>query len=398
MRVVVVGAGIGGLAVAGALQRAGADVAVLERAPCPPTSGSGLSLFGNGITALDTLGVGDAVRTVSSSSAGRLQAGQRDPSGRWLSVLPPDAVRGLRVVHRADLFGALMSALDAKTVHFGTDVVAAKADGTVTSRSRVDGGATRSERADVVVGADGIRSAVRREWPVDPGIRYAGCSAWRAVTDEPVDLRDEAGETWGRGMRFGIAPLADRRVYWFAVASMPPRSTLDDEAGEVLRRFGDWHAPIPALIAATDPATVTRLDIEHLAGPLPSFVHGRLVLLGDAAHAMTPDLGQGANQALEDAATLALLLAPAAAHHPDATDVTARLARYDRLRRRRTQRIARQARAVGRVAQASHPIVVALRDLALRVVPAGALAGPVRAIQSWTPPQLDQAGGVDAEA
>ncbi|WP_369138669.1 FAD-dependent monooxygenase [Modestobacter versicolor] len=376
-RVGIVGAGIGGLSTAAGLQRDGVEVTVFERAPGPRPAGSGLSLFGNGRTALDALGLGDAIRSVTAAGPALLQAGQRRPDGRWLARTPASAVARLRVVHRADLHRVLLAALEPGTVRWGTPV-----RGVVPSSGEVLGevlGQTRGERFDVVVAADGIRSAVRAGWPVDPGVRYAGYAAWRGVTAAPVDLRGAAGETWGRGLRFGAAPLADGRVYWFAVATMPARSPSGDEHARVQRLFGSWHDPVPELVAATPPDAVSRLDVEHLAGPLPTFRRERCVLLGDAAHAMTPDLGQGANQALEDAATLvALLRSP----HRDVGTV---LGQYDRLRRPRTQAVARRARSVGAVAQAAGRRA-AVRDAVLPLVPAAVAARPLVRLQQWRPP------------
>jgi 2-polyprenyl-6-methoxyphenol hydroxylase-like FAD-dependent oxidoreductase len=133
-------------------------------------------------------------------------------------------------------------------------------------------------------------------------------------------------------------------VYWFATASVPAGTATADERAEVLRRFGAWHDPIPALIAATGGREVLHHDINDLAGRLGSFVRGRVVLVGDSAHAMTPDLGQGGCQAMEDAVTLISLLgAP--------TTVADALVRYDQQRLRRTQSLAARARRVGRVGQ-----------------------------------------------
>ncbi len=142
------------------------------------------------------------------------------------------------------------------------------------------------------------------------------------MTREPFALT-AVGETWGSGERFGITPLPDGRVYWFAVAngaatSAVANQTSDAVSGvdEVRRRFTGWHDPIPALLDATDPDTVLRNDIIELAAPLPSFVNGRIALVGDAAHAMTPNLGQGGNLAIEDAVTLARLVADPAGGRP----------------------------------------------------------------------------------
>jgi 2-polyprenyl-6-methoxyphenol hydroxylase-like FAD-dependent oxidoreductase len=301
MRVEVVGGGIAGLAVAVGLQRAGATVTVRERQPDATQHGSGLSLFGNGFAALEALGLADAVRT----AAGDLPpyaSGLRRPDGRWLARFGAQATAEMRVIERQRLHDVLHDALRPGTVRFAAPV------------SAEDGSAMASGGADLVIGADGIRSSVRAGWPDDPGWRYAGYVAVRGITAGPVPL-DAAGETWGRGRRFGIAPLADGRVYWFAALN-GPRDAPRLDRSDLERLFGGWHHPIGAILAATPAEAITLLPIDELARCPRSLWRGNVVLVGDAAHAMTPNLGQGANLALEDAATLALLLAPFAAH-PD---------------------------------------------------------------------------------
>ncbi|OPX16416.1 FAD-dependent monooxygenase [Gordonia sp. i37] len=375
MRVIVVGAGIGGLAIAVGLRQAGVDVQLLERADRVRAHGSGLSLFGNGFRALDAIGIGDQVRAAAGPAGVVDRSGTRRPDGSWLTRMA--STHDVRVIDRADLYRILLAAVPAGSIRAGARVVEVGDTSVV-----LDTGEHLS--ADVIVGADGLRSAVRSSAFDDPGVRDSGYGAWRAITTRPV-ATDTAGESVGRGARFGIAPLADGRVYWFACVSSPPGSSPAGDAAmeEVRRRFGHWHQPIEEILDATDPASVSYLPIEELAAPLASFVSGRRVLIGDAAHAMTPNLGQGANLAIEDAATLATLLIAAAKHN---NELPAVLARYDALRRRRTQRIARQARVLGAVMQASHPVTATLRDLAMRSVPARAVDSRVRAVTSWSPP------------
>ncbi|MDH6677841.1 2-polyprenyl-6-methoxyphenol hydroxylase-like FAD-dependent oxidoreductase [Rhodococcus sp. LBL1] len=385
MRVGIVGAGIGGLCTAIGLQRAGANVTVFERADELRPGGSGLSVFANGVRALDALGVGDQFRSITSAETRELRGGQRRPDGTWLATIPSGAVTELRVVDRADLHRLLSSALEPGTVHLAARVTAATPDGVLHIREA--GGRERIEHFDVVVAADGLRSAIRAGWRSDPGVRYAGYAAWRAITSTPADLSGEAGETWGTGLRFGIAPLADGRVYWFAVATMPEHEQVEDEFARVQQLFGGWHAPIPRLLDATAPDAVHRLPINELAGRLPSFRQGRVLLLGDAAHAMTPNLGQGGGQAMEDAATLAALLRTLAPQPtPDRTELETALTRYDRLRRPRTQKIAQRSRAIGTLTHRYGPGVSAIRDLVVRLTPSAALARQLQSIQNWNPP------------
>ena len=238
------------------------------------------------------------------------------------------------------------------------------ADGTVlTGRAVHD---LREHSADLVVVADGARSALRATmFPEHPGIEGSGEFAARAIAPHP-DVPLAPGELldYRTGDRFGCMPMADGRAYWYATWRGAPAS--DDPAARLawLRaRRADWHPGVPALIGATTPQDVHVTETVRLARPLPSFAVGRVALLGDAAHAMTPDLGQGACQAFEDAVTLAAVLDGA-----DRDAVPAALARYDAVRRPRTTALMRQARSTNRMLTLSGPAARA-RDLGLRLVP-----------------------------
>jgi hypothetical protein len=150
--------------------------------------------------------------------------------------------------------------------------------------------------ADLVVATDGIGSLIRATiFPDSPGPRYSGFTTWRFVAPAlPAGVRRaEPAETWGRGEVFGVLPLADGQVYCYASAPAPPGVRHDDEAAELKRRFGRWHDPIPGLIGAISPDRVLHDDVYWIAEPLPAYHRGRVAIHGDAAHAMTPHLGQG---------------------------------------------------------------------------------------------------------
>lgn len=387
MRIAVIGAGIGGLCSAAGLQRTGADVTVFERSPHPRTEGSGISVFGNGRTALGILGFGSAFDALTAPPDPSLRGGQRRPDGTWLAEIPAPAFRELRVVERQELYRMLASALTPGTVVFDAHVGGVSDDGTV--RYRTPGGVEREDVFDLVVGADGLHSNVRSGRAHDPGVRAAGYHAWRGVTDGPVDLSGIAGETWGVRRRFGMVPLGDGRVYWFATETTGrrPRSAFGHD--ELAAAFGQWHAPIPELLATTPASAVLSLPVLEVAGRLSSYMRGRTVLVGDAAHAMTPNLGQGGNLAMEDAATLFVLLAPLIGRGRfDGRELTETLARYDRLRRPRTQRISRWSRWIGWAGQLPGPRLCAARDALLRATPPRVIAHRFALIHGWTPPSL----------
>ncbi|MFF3014212.1 FAD-dependent monooxygenase [Streptomyces sp. NPDC057939] len=360
---VIAGAGIGGLTAALALHRQGWHVTVCERADGPSAVGAGIVLAPNALRAFDAAGF-DATRAGGGASAAGM--GLRRPTGAWLSRADTAAMtvrygRPPLAVHRSDLAAALTAALPGDALRYGaavTEVTGADGDRPVV---RTPCG---EFPADVVIAADGIHSPLRhRYFPDHPGLHYSGETAWRTVLPAGGAVT-EAAETWGRGRRFGTVPLADGRTYLYATAVVPAGYRPEDVRAELLRHHGTWHHPIPALLERLDPAAVLQHDLYDLAAPLPRLHHGRIAWIGDAAHAMTPNLGQGGCQAVEDAVVLAHLL--------DALPAPRALAAYTRARLARTDAIRVRARRAGRIAALTHPLAVAARDLALRATPARA--------------------------
>ncbi|MFC3578228.1 FAD-dependent monooxygenase [Streptomyces yaanensis] len=376
-RAVVVGGGIGGLAAAVALHRRGWRITVLERARSLEPVGAGISLAPNSLRALDVIGLGDEIRDLAVRQA---EGGLRTPGGRWLARTSTAAAverfgGPLVLLPRATLIDRLAARLPAGSVRTGADTRLTD-PGDADHPARVTSPDGELE-ADLVVAADGIHSAVRRSlFPDHPGPVYSGFTAWRVLLPVP-GVNFASHETWGRGRIWGTHPLKDGRVYAYAAAVAPAGERApDDEKAELVRRYGDWHDPIPAVLAAARPEDVLRHDVHHIAEPLPAFHSGRVALLGDAAHAMPPSLGQGGNQAIEDAIVLA--------HHGDD------LAAYTAARLPRTTAIARQAVRTARLTMMTNRVGMLVRDATIAGL---SLAGPALFLRSfdgiadWRPPR-----------
>ncbi len=385
----VIGAGIGGLAAAAGLCAAGWDVTACERARSLEPVGVALALAPNGLRALDAIGAGDALRALAVPQ----ELGIRRCDGRWLMRSTTGRMVSDRfgdpviLLPRADVIDALVARVPGGVLCLATEVTSVESGGKAAARVATTAGELD---ADLVVAADGIGSASRSAlFPGHPGLRYAGFTTWRLLTG-PVTGQVPMAESWGRGTVFGVMPLSDGRVYCYAAAPADPGARAGDELAELVRLFGRWHEPIPGLLAITRPQDVLRHDVAELAAPLPSFHRGRAALLGDAAHPMTPNLGQGACQALEDAAVISWL---AAGTGPDA--VTGMLARYTAARLPRTTDVVRWSRRAATMTTWASPPAVAFRNtvarLTGRLAPGAALRG-LAAIYGWQPPAAARPG------
>lgn len=362
-RAIIIGGGIGGLCAAIALRRAGIEAILYERTDNFGEVGAGLTLWANAIRGLRALGLADAVMAGGSKVQ---RASILDSRGKALSRTRTDEFERLFgdptiAIHRARLQQILLAALPAEAVRTGAGCTGFEQDGNSVT-ARFQSGLT--ERADLLIGADGIHSAIRRQLFPEVRLRYAGYTAWRGVvatTDETA--LGSTSESWGCGSRFGIVPISAHEVYWFATGNAPAGMRLRSavQKASLLERFRGWHEPVEKLLAETPAEAILHNDIYDVE-PMANWSRGRVTLLGDAAHPTTPNLGQGACQAIESSVTLARSLSEAAT-------VAEALQRYETERRPRTAWITEQSRKLGRVAQLDNRLACALRNLIVRFTP-----------------------------
>jgi len=360
---IIIGAGIGGLTAALALRQQGIRAEVYERAPEIREVGAGLVLAPNALAVLDQLGLIPLINAQSWPLRAALITRANGAIVRAIDVpvLEQQYGYGMRVIHRGTLQTLLKNALPADQLHTNREVLA-MADEDQRVAVSFAGGFTAS--ADFVVGADGIRSSVRRALLGEKPLRFAGQTCWRAIVDLPAEEPHTSVEYWGRepGLRFGLVPIGPAQQYLYVTAAAPAGG--QDRPGQVLANLRKLSAgfapPVGRVLDALDESRIHRADLFDLP-TLERWSVGRITLLGDAAHATTPNLGQGACQAIEDAQALARCLAAA-------QSVENALQTYQQQRKAKADRVVRISRQIGQTVDAPAWIKPLLFS-ALKLVP-----------------------------
>jgi 2-polyprenyl-6-methoxyphenol hydroxylase-like FAD-dependent oxidoreductase len=337
-------------------------VVVLEQAAEMREVGAGMLLWPNAMRVLQGLEVGAAVEEAGAVAPHlALRSARGTPLGADLAGRAAARFRAPRVmVHRGLLQAILLAALDQDVLRLGVRCVGVDQEARGVTVRLADGG---TEHGDLVVGADGLHSRVRAVLVGDGPPRYSGYTAWRGIVPLDRSLADRLhpGESWGRGCLFGVARLGGNQAYWWASARAGegPGGSPAEEKATVERCFAVWHDPIPELIDATLEQAIVRSG-QYDRPPLRSWSTGRVGLLGDAAHPMLASLGQGACQAIEDAAALGDAVGAGA-------DATAALQAYGARRAPHAAAVVRRSRRLARLAHLRHPLAVAVRDASLHL-------------------------------
>ena len=363
MQVIVVGAGIGGLTAAVALSRRGHAVTLIDRAPAFEAIGAGLLMAPNAVHALASLGidldgVGVPLDTLDLADAGGRVLGSVN-LGRLAQEFGPSFG-----ITRPALHESILRALpDSVSVHLGhaVDAIASSVKDRVTVHS-----GDLTWEADLVVGADGLHSRIREIACGPQTLRYAGEPCWRGIV--PLAVGHRAVEQWGDGTRVGVFPMTADTAYYYLLRCVPqgaPPPAWD----ELRTHFTAYRGLAGEAIAAIGDVPPLHHDLLELDRPV--WGAERVLLLGDAAHAMTPNVGQGAAMAIEDAITLARVL-------DDGIDGA--LARHRTLREPRVRSVQLLARRAGLGVKVRGAWATRMRDSMMRAAPSQATERTWRAM------------------
>ncbi|MEV0276759.1 FAD-dependent monooxygenase [Streptomyces sp. NPDC050610] len=364
-QVLIAGGGIGGIATALALQRQGIESVVFERASQLRDGGAGLHIWTNGMLALDYLGVADQVAKIApaqsvchfTTSTGRIIG--KYPVGRFVERYGQPTV----AIGRSDLHGILRDAVTVPIVT-GAEVTGYTEHADGVSLHFADG---TSEEGDLLIGADGVRSAIRGQLLGPQPPDYTGYIAWRGHAKmTPEEFPPGTFQAlFGPGNRFTYYDIAPGVVHWMSVANGPAggrdEGTPEQTLNMLRARHAGWTAPVENILDATTPESILRGDVVDRR-PDSVWGQGRVTLLGDAAHAVSFNIGQGACLAIEDALVLAGHLAA-----PGAT-VTRALRAYEAERQERTRPMQLLAHRIGAIGALQNPAAIWLRDRVLKLV------------------------------
>ncbi|MBS1793714.1 MAG: FAD-dependent monooxygenase [Acidobacteria bacterium] len=370
-KVLIVGGGIGGLTFGLTLRRVGIPFEIFERAPELKEVGAGVGLWANAVRVLDRLGVAGEIRALGQP----LKWGEiANWKGRVLSRT--DISENLEkrdaacyVVHRAELHAALARQLPGETIKTDHECTGFEADG---GRVIVHFKNGATAEGTLVVGADGLNSMIRRQLWDDGRPRYSDQTCFRAVVETDYADTDVLREVQGAGRRFGLCPLGKGRLYWFAALNAAEGRMIPfaDRPRFLTGRYAGWAYRIPELIAATAPEKIIQNDLVDRV-PLEKWSAGRATLLGDAAHPTTPNFGQGACMAIEDALVLTRALV-------ENDRLSAAFEAYEAARRPRTSAIVNDSWKFGRLARWENPLAVGLRETLVRLTPDSVTAKMLR--------------------
>jgi len=360
-RITILGGGIAGLTTAIALQNISIEAMVFEAAPVIKEVGAGLGLGANAIKAFKLLGIEKEIM-----NAGKFLSSFTVYNRQGKQISKTDSVSvgkkyGLDnfTIHRADLHQILLSKINPAFIQTNKRVQSVKQDNDNSIIHFQDG---TTYESGYIIAAEGIHSIVRQQLLPYTKIRYAGYTCWRAVIDNTELQLNECSETWGKNGRFGIVPL-NNKIYWFACINAAANDSIMKryKVNDLLHQFKDYHHPIPSILQQTKNENLIWGDIIDLK-PINQYAFDNILLIGDAAHATTPNLGQGACQAIEDAIILADEI-------KKNKNMRTAFKLFEQRRIERTHWIVNTSWSIGKAAQLENMLLLTLRDFIFARLP-----------------------------
>lgn len=362
MKIAVVGAGIGGLTVAALLQEHGHEVKVFEKNQELSEVGAGIGIGGN---VIDKLHNHDLAKGIKNAGQIIDTLAIADNSGTALSKIKLKRNTINLTLERQSLLETIQSYVQPSSIYTGYQVLSIENEA---NKVTVHFEKHEAETFDLCIGADGLHSSVRASVAPNTKVNYQGYTVFRGLVND-VQLKDTntATEYWSKQGRVGIVPLLNNKVYWFIAINAKIHNTEYQTYGKphLQARFNHFPNEVREVLDKQSETGILLHNIYDLK-PLKTFVYNRTVLLGDAAHATTPNLGQGAGQAMEDAIVLANCL--------ETYDFDQALERYDKLRVKHTKKIIKKSRKIGKVAQSTQRLFIKVRNAIAKRIPNSLLA------------------------
>ncbi|UXR71365.1 MULTISPECIES: FAD-dependent monooxygenase [unclassified Staphylococcus] len=367
MKIGIVGAGIGGLTLAALLREQKHDVHIFERQDAIKEVGAGIGI---GRNVIEKLGDHDLAKGIKNIGHLLKTTRMLDEQGEVISEMPFDEKTTNVTVLRQTLVETIASYVSEDMLHFNHEVTAVEGNETM---ARLHFRQQDSQTFDLVIGADGIHSIVRQTVQPKAKVQYQGYTCFRVLVEDVPEIGQTADEYWGSKGRFGIVPLLDGKAYWFAAINAKENDIEYKRYNKPYLQayFNQYPEPVRHILDRQPETGILHHDIYDLK-PLNTFVYqSRIVLLGDAAHATTPNMGQGAGQAMEDAIVLANVLG-------EYETLTEALKRYDKLRVKHTAKVIKRSRKIGRIAQKQGGLTIRLRNGIARKLPKWVISRQLR--------------------
>lgn len=360
MKIDIIGAGIGGLTTAIALEQKGFETRIFEQAATIKPVGAGIILANNAMQVFEKLGLKEEIEAHGNhiSSMNLTKPNLKPLSKVDLSYFEKKHGVQNTAIHRGTLQQILLNKLQSTEVHLNHRLNTVERHAPIYSLLFENG---KHVQSSTLIAADGLRSAVRNALFSNNEIREAKQVCWRGVThfNLPEQYAHELNEAWGKDDRFGFVQIAPNKVYWYALKSFqnnPSECSLDN----ITTYFEGYHPLMIDLISSTPKEHINTAVIADLA-PTNTWYQENLCLIGDAAHAMTPNLGQGACQAIEDAYVLSECL--------HAYDVNTAFEKFQQLRLPKAHRVVKTSWNVGKLAHMTNPLLIGIRNQLMRMTP-----------------------------